>query len=153
MALTCQNCARHVTEAIQSTPGVRSASVSLEKKSASVHWNSRRAKKHCRRHQRGPKAGYGAKETQLEPRTFHVQHADLADQPLARASPSPAALMIGEWFSPGDDTVVPMLAFVLAGVVQIFCGVQFYRGAWRQLKIGSSNMDTLVALGSTTAWF
>ena len=44
------------------------------------------------------------------------------------------------------------LAFALAGVVQIFCGAQFYRGAWRQLKVGSSNMDTLVALGSTTAF-
>jgi Cu+-exporting ATPase len=36
--------------------------------------------------------------------------------------------------------------------VQIFCGAPFYRGAWRQLKIASSNMDTLVALGSTTAF-
>ena len=26
------------------------------------------------------------------------------------------------------------------------------RGAWRQLRVGSSNMDTLVALGSTTAF-
>ncbi len=34
--MTCQNCARHVTEAIQSAPGVRSGSVSLERKSASV---------------------------------------------------------------------------------------------------------------------
>ena len=32
------------------------------------------------------------------------------------------------------------------------CGAQFYRGAWNQLKVGSSNMDTLVALGSTTAF-
>ncbi|HZI32613.1 MAG TPA: HAD-IC family P-type ATPase, partial [Candidatus Binatia bacterium] len=33
-----------------------------------------------------------------------------------------------------------------------FCGAQFYRGAWRQIKVGQSNMDTLVALGSTTAF-
>ena len=43
-------------------------------------------------------------------------------------------------------------SFALASVVQIFAGAQFYRGAWRQLKVGSSNMDTLVALGSTTAY-
>jgi len=43
-------------------------------------------------------------------------------------------------------------AFVLAGVVQVFGGAPFYRGAWNQLKAGSSNMDTLVALGSTTAF-
>ena len=44
------------------------------------------------------------------------------------------------------------LSFALAGAVQIFAGGKFYRGAWNQLKIGSSNMDTLVALGSTTAF-
>jgi Cu+-exporting ATPase len=44
------------------------------------------------------------------------------------------------------------LAFALAGVVQVFAGAKFYRGAWNQLKIGNSNMDTLVALGSTTAF-
>ncbi|MBU6410464.1 MAG: heavy metal translocating P-type ATPase, partial [Verrucomicrobia bacterium] len=29
---------------------------------------------------------------------------------------------------------------------------RFYRGAWNQIKVGNSNMDTLVALGSTTAF-
>src|SRR4029077_10709102 len=41
---------------------------------------------------------------------------------------------------------------VVAGIVQVFACAPFYRGAWRQLKVGSSNMDTLVALGSTTAF-
>src|SRR5207249_4893435 len=62
-------------------------------------------------------------------------------------------LMSGEWvFEFSEERWFQWLAFVLAGVVQIFCGSQFYRGAWRQIKIGSSNMDTLVALGSTTAF-
>ena len=53
-------------------------------------------------------------------------------------------LMMADWFR--------WLSFSLAAIVQIFCGAQFYQGAWRQLKIGGSNMDTLVALGSTTAF-
>ena len=62
-------------------------------------------------------------------------------------------LMIGEWiFHLAMTPWFQWLSFVLAGVVQIFCGAQFYRGAWRQLKVGQSNMDTLVALGSTTAF-
>ncbi|HXJ73613.1 MAG TPA: HAD-IC family P-type ATPase, partial [Candidatus Dormibacteraeota bacterium] len=40
----------------------------------------------------------------------------------------------------------------LATLVQFGPGLQFYRGAWNQLRAGSSNMDTLVALGSTTAF-
>src|SRR6185369_4420122 len=64
-----------------------------------------------------------------------------------------APLMAGEWiFGLGMKPWFQWLSFALAGVVQIFAGAQFYRGAWRQLKVGSSNMDTLVALGSTTAF-
>ena len=40
--MTCANCARHVTEAIQSVPGVGSATVRLEANRASVRWSCRR---------------------------------------------------------------------------------------------------------------
>src|SRR4029079_8488690 len=43
-------------------------------------------------------------------------------------------------------------SFVVATIVQVFAGAGFYRGAWKQLKVGSSSMDTLVTLGSTTAY-
>src|SRR5437773_7367515 len=36
--MSCSNCVRHVTEAIQSVPGVAGASVSLEQAQASVRW-------------------------------------------------------------------------------------------------------------------
>ena len=62
-------------------------------------------------------------------------------------------LMTGEWvFGLAMKPWFQWLAFALAGAVQIFAGSTFYRGAWNQLKVGSSNMDTLVALGSTTAF-
>lgn len=64
-----------------------------------------------------------------------------------------APLMIGEWiFQIGMMRWFQWFSFVLAGIVQVFAGAQFYRGAWNQLKVRSSNMDTLVALGSTTAF-
>ena len=64
-----------------------------------------------------------------------------------------AALMVGEWILDlGPKPWFAWLSFLLAGAVQIFAGAKFYRGAWAQLKIGGSNMDTLVALGSTTAF-
>ena len=37
--MTCSNCARHVTEAIQSVPEVASASVQLDAGRATVRWN------------------------------------------------------------------------------------------------------------------
>ena len=41
--MTCGNCARHVVEAIQTIPGVYSATVDLANKRASVRWPARKA--------------------------------------------------------------------------------------------------------------
>src|SRR5437762_6721209 len=38
--MNCNNCARHVTEAIQKVPGVTSADVRLEEGRATVRWQS-----------------------------------------------------------------------------------------------------------------
>src|SRR5712675_3323942 len=37
--MTCGNCARHVTEALQSVPGVHSAMVNLDSRGALVRWS------------------------------------------------------------------------------------------------------------------
>ncbi|MBT4120970.1 MAG: copper-translocating P-type ATPase [Candidatus Magasanikbacteria bacterium] len=42
---------------------------------------------------------------------------------------------------------------VLAGIVQFFIGFRFYRGAWYGLKNKTANMDTLIALGTSAAYF
>jgi len=146
--MTCANCARHVTEAIQSVPEVRSASVSLEHKNAIVQWNE---------FQNIPavlsavkKAGYAAEEASG---SSHAHaHKDWQFGLWLGISVT-ALLMLGEWvFQLQMARWFQWISFVLAGAVQIFAGAPFYRGAWRQLKSASSNMDTLVALGSTTAF-
>ena len=148
--MTCNNCARHVTEAIQGVAGVQSASVNLQNAAASVRWNSAAAKNVPAILAAVSKAGYEAKEMSAV--------ADGSKQSrwqwtLIVGLAVTATLMIGEWiFGLAMTPWFRWLAFALAGVVQVFSGAQFYRGAWRQLKIGSSNMDTLVALGSTTAF-
>src|SRR5437867_6253614 len=38
--MNCDNCVRHVTQALQNVPGVRSAAVSLESNRAAVRWDS-----------------------------------------------------------------------------------------------------------------
>jgi Cu+-exporting ATPase len=41
----------------------------------------------------------------------------------------------------------------MATVVQFVVGWQFYTGAWKSLRAGSSNMDVLIMLGSSVAYF
>ena len=45
------------------------------------------------------------------------------------------------------------LQWVLATPVQFWIGARFYRGAWASVKHGSGNMDLLVALGTSAAYF
>jgi Cu+-exporting ATPase len=47
---------------------------------------------------------------------------------------------------------VGWLNLILATIIQFSAGLAFYHGAWSALKSKSSNMDVLVALGTTAAW-
>jgi Cu+-exporting ATPase len=151
--MSCNNCARHVTEAIQGVSGVRSATVLLEAGRASVRWNSGAEQDVSAVIEAVRKAGYTAKEIQTGTSAGGETKPENWQINLWLGITITAALMIGEWgFGLGMKPWFQWLAFALAGVVQVFAGAKFYRGAWNQLKIGNSNMDTLVALGSTTAF-
>ena len=151
--MTCSNCARHVTEAIQSVPGVRSAEVRLESNHASVRWAAGAEPGIAAIIQAVEEAGYGAsvaESTAHEPggRKLGGWQINLWVGALGAAP-----LMLGEWvFGLGPTPWFQWCSLALAGVVQVFAGARFYGGAWSQLKVGRSNMDTLVALGSTTAF-
>jgi Cu+-exporting ATPase len=151
--MNCNNCARHVTEAIQSVSGVRSAAVLLEAGRASVRWNPGAQQNVPAVIEAVQKAGYTAKEIQPGPSAGgETRHATWQINLWVGITVT-AALMVGEWvFHLAMTPWFQWTAFALAGVVQVFAGAKFYRGAWNQLKIGNSNMDTLVALGSTTAF-
>jgi Cu+-exporting ATPase len=45
-----------------------------------------------------------------------------------------------------------MWAFLLATPVQFIAGWRYYRGAWGAAKARTMNMDTLIVIGTTTAW-
>lgn len=151
--MTCNNCARHVTDALQGVAGVRSASVNLDAGQASVRWAAETAPDVAAMIQAVEAEGFGAKP--LEPDAQEHGGHGLAGWQLNLwlGLPVTFLLMLGEWvFGLAMAPWFQWTSFLLAGLVQVFAGARFYRGAWGQLKAGSSNMDTLVALGSTTAF-
>jgi P-type Cu+ transporter len=152
--MTCQNCARHVRDAISSVPGVSTASVNLEQQSAMVRWAAEASSNVDAVMRAVNEAGYEAevegRESKVESRSAVFSGWTLN---LLIGVPVTAALALGEWvFGIAMERWFQWLAFALATIVQVVCGARFYRGAWLQLKARSSNMDTLVALGSTTAY-
>ncbi len=46
-----------------------------------------------------------------------------------------------------------LLLMAMATPVQFFAGRRFYRGAWNAIRTRSSNMDLLVAIGTSSAYF
>jgi P-type Cu+ transporter len=151
--MTCGNCARHVTDAIQGVPGVAGATVRLDASRATIRWQSQ--------------PNLPAVLDAIRQAGFDAMPLDSANEkPRSEWSPltgwrfnvvfglsATLPLMIGEWFFHlGMTPWFHWLAFALALPVQIACGARFYSGAWRQLKAGDANMDTLVALGSSTAF-
>lgn len=151
--MTCSNCARHVTEAIQGVPGVRSVTVRLEAKRAAVRWHDGAEQDVPVVVRAVAEAGYGASVAAAPAGEAPDQELNGWQLNLWIGILGTAPLMLGEWvFGLGMTRWFQWCALALAGVVQVFAGAPFYRGAWSQLKVGRSNMDLLVALGSTTAF-
>ena len=153
--MTCGNCARHVTEALQSVPDVQSAQVQLDAGAASVQWKAGSAPNPAAVIEAVKHAGYDAKvsEGHAEHDHTHDHRSRSWELSLWVGILGTVPLMIGEWiFGLGTTAWFRWSSLVLAGIVQVIVGARFYRGAWNQLRVGSSNMDTLVALGSSTAF-
>lgn len=57
-------------------------------------------------------------------------------------------------FSGGSYTIntLFLLQFLLATPILFIGGKRFFINTWRAIKVRSANMDTLIALGTTTAW-
>src|SRR4051812_25628909 len=158
--MTCGNCARHVAEALRAVPGVEHASVALETQAATIRWKEQPNVDAAARAVKD--AGYDAApidehahdhESGRSATAVTSQKAQVWGVNVLTGVLPTVILMLGEWvFRWQEQQWFRWMSFFLALVVQAGPGLDFYRGAWRQLKRGSSNMDTLVALGSTTAF-
>ncbi|MGC8744533.1 MAG: heavy metal translocating P-type ATPase [Verrucomicrobiia bacterium] len=153
--MSCQNCLRRVKETINSVPGVVSAEVELTTGQAVVKVSPKSPPDIKALVNAIKKAGYDAREIRGEKDSKDKEHHHIGWWQLNIIIGLGAfiPLFICEWiFHLGGEKWFHYVSFALAVPVQIICGKQFYIGAWRQLKRGSSNMDTLVALGSSAAF-
>jgi len=57
---------------------------------------------------------------------------------------------------PGAEFLMPfmgLISLILASIVQFYLGADFYKGMWSSLRMKSFNMDSLVAIGTSAAYF
>lgn len=151
--MNCAHCARKVTDALQAIPGVESVHTELEHRRVSVRWVGTSAPEVSTLLAALQQAGYGAKLLPADGAVPTAAGADAWQPNLWLGGGVTLFLMVGEWLlGLGLARWFQWLSFGLAAVVQTVAGARFYQGAWRQLRVGRADMDTLVALGSTTAF-
>jgi len=147
--MDCGGCVQSVQRALAAVPGVNAAVVSLERREASVRLDAARPATREQLVAAIVAAGYRVPETAAA----GAAPANPWRTAVLVGAPVTLALMVAEWgLGWGLNFAYQWSAFLLALPVQVIAGGKFYVGAWRQLRVGRSNMDTLVALGSTAAF-
>ncbi|MFW6102102.1 MAG: heavy metal translocating P-type ATPase [Chloroflexota bacterium] len=150
--MTCASCVARVEEALSSVPGVITANVNLASEKATVEYLEGTGLADMRRAVRD--AGY-----ELGPEAQAVEDVTTAAQREIRsirnrfiiAAILTASIMALSW-SP-SFVGKSYLLWALATPVQFWAGLQFYRGAWGALKHKTSDMNTLIAVGTSVAYF
>jgi len=151
--MTCASCVARVEKALQAVPGVSSATVNFATEMATVAGHVSDPHSLV---QAVAAAGYEASLQQAGQNPAHAAAAGkatgLREVVLAALLTTPLMIpMVTAWF--GHHLMLAgWLQFALATPVQFWFGRHFYTGAWKALRARTSNMDTLVVLGTTAAW-
>ncbi len=166
IGMTCANCAMAIERTlIRKVPGVVSASVNLASETVNVEYDTAKATLDVLA-EAVDKAGY----TLVLPREDSVEGDDeqaarkseirreqrafitgiVFTVPLFLLSMARDFSLIGAW---AHAPWVNWLFLALATPVQFYTGRGFYTGGFKSIRNGSANMDVLVALGSSTAYF
>ena len=162
--MTCAACAARIEKGLQKLPGVYAANVNLATEKAVVEYNSSEltiTEMQAKVRQLGYEA-HNMEDAQGADREKDLREAEISHQKkrflLAAVLSFPLLLaMIGHSFgvfhSFSSFFMQPLVQLVLATPVQFIVGWPFYRGAYNALRNGSANMDVLVALGTSSAYF
>ena len=158
--MTCAACASRVEAALRETPGVREANVNLALETAAVVLAEGTSTGVLA--ERVAKAGYallpalspGAAATDQD--AADARSRDAEKRAVVVASVLTIPMVVGMIFYQlgyEDLHLMPAAEVLLATPVQFVLGARFYRGAAAALRHGAANMDVLVALGTSAAYF
>lgn len=157
--MTCAACSSRIEKVLNKQEGVEKATVNLANETAAIEYNPGLVNEQDLIG-RIQKLGYDAKtkadkaekqsqkEKQLQRMKTKLIVSALLSIPLLLT-------MLDHLFGIRLPQILmnPWFQFALATPVQFIIGWQFYDGAYKNLRNGSANMDVLVALGTSAAYF
>ena len=160
----CTSCAMLVERNLGKTPGVQKASVNFAAEKVLVDFDESvtEVSKIISAIERG---GYGAQEidasdSEFESKKIAKEVSDYFNKFIFSAILSAPMLyfMLLDFFKwlPGAKSLAPyvgIFSLLLTIPVQFVIGKDFYKGMWAALKMKTFNMDSLIAIGTSTAFF
>ena len=154
IGMACSSCSANIEKKLNTLKGVNSASVSLPGRSALIDFNPQVISLEKMKAEINA-LGYDLvidKETsvdEIEKREYVLLKRKTALSWLF----SIAVMCVSmRWIDLGSRDITNQVALLIALANMLYCGRQFYVSSFRQLRHGSANMDTLVALSTGIAF-
>jgi len=165
--MSCASCASSIEQAIKSVPGVIECNVNFGMEQASIQYDSQKTNL-ATIQEAVDAAGYKAlplpemaADEDDSDRANRQAESRILQRKLWTAGIISILLVVGgiPAMTGLHLPFVPAwlhnfwLQLVLTAPVQFWCGKSFYVGAWKSLKRRVATMDTLIALGTSAAYF
>jgi len=154
IGMACSSCSANIEKKLNTLKGVNSASVSLPGRSALIDFDPQVISLEKMKAEINA-LGYDLvidKETsvdEIEKREYVLLKRKTALSWLF----SIAVMCVSmRWIDLGSRDIANQVALLIALANMLYCGRQFYVSSFRQLRHGSANMDTLVALSTGIAF-
>ena len=154
----CASCVGRVEKALAAVPGVVRASVNLATEQAQIEFLPRQANAEMLK-EAVTKAGYHPGDLQLD-RSLKAPSAekdaellDLRKRFIFAAITAAILMVLTHVYMMTHQQWLAVLALVLCTPVQFWAGGRFYAGAWQILRHGAADMNTLIATGTSAAYF
>ncbi len=149
----CASCAAIISKSLEKKEGVKKANVNFASQRARIEFDEKHTNETALLNEIQAK-GYGATlgvDPDREKKVRAEEISDLQKKLLIGSIFSIPALIIGMFLM--DVPFRLLILFLLATPVQFYIGRGFYHGAWSSLRNGSTSMDTLIAVGTSAAYF
>ena len=152
VGMSCASCVARVEQALSSVPGVISASVNLASEKATVEYAGGTDIARLRRavEDAGYKLGLEAQTLADVIAAAQQELRGIRNRFIFAAIL--AALVMALMWAP-EFAGKPYLLWALATPVLFWAGWRFYRGAWGALRHKTADMNTLIAVGTSAAYF
>ena len=154
IGMACSSCSANIEKKLNTLKGVNSASVSLPGRSALIDFDPQVISLEKMKAEINA-LGYDLvidKETSVE-EIEKREYVLLKRKTVLSWLFSIAVMCVSmRWIDLGSRDITNQVALLIALANMLYCGRQFYVSSFRQLRHGSANMDTLVALSTGIAF-